>query len=86
MFPRVLGVRHVEAYRLELTFRNGEKAELDFRDRVVGRCGVFKLLEDVVFFKQVRVDPEIGTLVWPNEVDFCPDVLYSEATGRSISV
>ena len=50
MFPRVLGVRHVEAYRLELTFRNGEKAELDFRDRVVGRGGVFKLLEDVVFF------------------------------------
>ena len=30
---------------------------------------------------RVRVDPDIGTLVWPNEVDFCPDVLYSEATG-----
>ena len=85
MFPRISSVRHVEAYRLELTFRNGEKAELDFRDRVVGRGGVFGPLEDVAFFKKVRVDSEIGTLVWPNEVDFCPDVLYSEATGTPIS-
>jgi hypothetical protein len=23
-------------------------------------------------------------LVWPNEVDFCPDVLYSEATGTPL--
>ncbi len=85
MFPRVSSVRHIKAYRLELTFKNGERAELDFRKRIVGRGGVFKQLEDIDFFKQVFVDPEIGTLVWPNEVDFCPDVLYSEATGNPIS-
>lgn len=84
MFPRIEKVRHIEAYRLELTFTNGEKAELDFRDRVVDRGGVFAPLQDIAFFKQVRVDPEIGTLVWPNEVDFCPDVLYSEATGKPL--
>jgi len=84
MFPRVASVHHIETYRLELTFLNGEKAELDFRDRIVGRGGVFAPLEDVEFFKQVKVDPEIGTLVWPNEVDFCPDVLYSEATGKPL--
>ncbi len=58
---------------------------MDFRERIVGRGGVFKPLEDITFFKQVAVDKEIGTLVWPNEVDFCPDVLYSEATGTPIS-
>ena len=84
MFPRIIEVRHIEAYRLALTFTNGEKAELDFRDRIVGRGGVFAPLEDLDFFKQVKVDPEIGTLVWPNEVDFCPDVLYSEATGKPL--
>jgi hypothetical protein len=69
-----------------LTFTDGKQARLDFRDRVVGRGGVFAPLEDLEFFQRVRVDPEIGTLVWPNEVDFCPDVLYSEATGIPLPV
>lgn len=84
MLPRIKKVRHVEEYRLELTFTNGEKAELDFRDRIVGRGGVFAALENIEFFMQAKVDPEIGTLVWPNDVDFCPDVLYSEATGQPL--
>lgn len=84
MFPRIADVRHIEDYRLELTFTNGEKAELDFRDRIVGRGGVFAPLQDVGFFKRVEIDPEAGTLVWPNGVDFCPDVLYSEATGMPL--
>jgi hypothetical protein len=71
-------------YRLEMTFSNGVRAELDFRARIVGRGGVFAPLQDVEFFRQARVDPEIGTLVWPNGVDFCPDVLYSEATGTPL--
>jgi hypothetical protein len=79
MFPRITGVRHIETYRLMLTFSNGVEAELDFADRITGRGGVFAQLEDIDFFKRVRVDPEVGTLVWSNEVDFCPDVLYSEA-------
>jgi hypothetical protein len=52
--------------------------------RIVGCGGVFAPLQDIDFFKQVKVDPEIDTLVWPNEVDFCPDVLYSEATGTPL--
>ena len=84
MFPRIAAARHIEAYRLELTFTNGEKAELDLADRIVGRGGVFAALENIDFFREVKVDPEIGTLVWPNEVDFCPDVLYSEATGKPL--
>ena len=84
MFPRIAKVRHIEAYRLELAFTNGEKAELDLADRIAGRGGVFAPLEDIDFFKKVKVDPEIGTLVWPNEVDLCPDVLYSEATGNPL--
>jgi hypothetical protein len=84
MFPRIVEVRHIRAYRLELTFTNGERAELDLADRIVGRGGVFAPLQDIDFFKKVKVDPEIGTLVWPNEVDMCPDVLYSKATGEPL--
>lgn len=84
MFPRIIDVKHVEDHRLELTFADGVQAELDFANRILGRGGVFTRLEDVAFFKQVRVDPEAGTVVWPNGVDFDPDVLYSEATGTPI--
>jgi hypothetical protein len=86
LFPRIRHVRYIRDYWLELTFADGKQAKLDFRDRIVGRGGVFAPLEDLEFFKRVRVDPEIGTLVWPNEVDFCPDVLYSEATGIPLPV
>lgn len=85
MFPRVRGVRHTKDYELEITFSDGTVAELDFRDRVVGRGGVFKPLADLGFFCKVAVDEEAGTLFWPNGVDFCPDVLYAEATGRPVS-
>jgi hypothetical protein len=84
MFPRIVNVQHVQEYCLELTFADNKQEVLDFRHRVVGRGGVFTPLEDVSFFKQVTVDPEIGTIVWPNEVDFDPDVLYSEATGTPL--
>ena len=84
MFPRVRAVRHVKDYELEITFSDGTVAKLDFRRRVLGRGGVFAPLESVDFFRQVSVDGEAGTIVWPNGVDFCPDVLYAEATGKSI--
>jgi len=84
MFPRVKQVRYLGEYRLELSFADGTTGELDFKDRVVGRGGVFSPLEDIGFFRQVKVDPEAGTIVWPNDVDFCPDVLYSIVTGKPI--
>lgn len=86
MFPRVNRVRHICDYRLELSFTDGTTRELDFRQQIVGRGGVFSQLEDVEFFKEVQVDPEAGTIVWPNGVDLCPDVLYSLATGKPIRV
>ena len=42
-------------------------------------------MEEVDYFCEVTVDREAGTVVWPNGVDFCPDVLYAEATGKAIS-
>ena len=84
MFPRITAVRHVRQYELEMEFADGTRASLDFHDRVVGRGGVFEPLERIAYFRRVKVDPEVGTIVWPNGVDFCPDVLYSEATGSPL--
>lgn len=86
MFPRIVHVRHIKDYILELTFTDGTTGQLDFARRIVGRGGVFIPLQDIDFFKQVQVDPEAKTLVWPNGVDLDPDVLYNEVTGTPLPV
>lgn len=84
MLPRIQAVRHVKDFELEMDFTDGTTALLNLRSRILGRGGVFLPLQDVDFFAQVRVDREAGTLVWPNGVDFCPDVLYADATGKDL--
>ena len=84
MGPRVNYVEHLGDYRLKLGFTDGLQREIDFKDRILGRGGVFVPLADPNFFSQVQLDLEAGTIVWPNGVDFCPDVLYSLATGQPI--
>jgi len=86
MFPRVKNVRHIRDYCLELMFSDGTAAIIDFGPKIIGRGGVFEPLEDIALFEQVKLDHEAGTIVWPNGVDFCPDVLYSFATGKPIPV
>ncbi len=86
MFPRIADVQYLHDYVLHLVFANGEEADLDLEERIVGRGGVFKPLEDISFFLQVTVDQEAHTLVWPNGVDLDPDVLYSEATGTPLPI
>ena len=86
MFPRIVQVNHVEDYILSITFADGRQVEMDFTARIIGRGGVFERLEDVNYFASVKVDPEAGTLVWPNDVDLDPDVIYSEATNTPIPV
>ena len=48
------------------------------------RGGVFAPWNDVEFFKRVQVDPRRVASFGPNGVDFCPDILYSLATGKPI--
>jgi hypothetical protein len=84
MSARIESVEHVEGYVLDLRFSDGASGRVDLRDRIVGRGGVMSALEDIGNFRQVRVDSEAGTIVWPNGVDFCPDVLRHEATGEPL--
>lgn len=82
----VVAVKYIEGHVLELIFDDGLTAKVDM-DRVIGRFdGVFAPLRDPGFFSQVRVDQEIGTIVWPNGADICPDVLYSFASGKPIII
>lgn len=84
MCATVVEAKVLDDYCLELTFSDGVRGEVNLANRIVGRGGVFAALQDPQFFRQVRVHPELGTIVWPNDVDFCPDVLYAWATGTPV--
>ena len=74
----VIDVETVGDYRLILTFEGGERREIDLAP-VLSFTGVFEPLKDPAFFGKVRVEPDVGTIVWPNGADLCPDVLYERS-------
>jgi len=40
---------------------------------------VFEPLKDVAQFRQVKVDDELNTIVWPNGADLAPEYVYFQA-------
>jgi len=80
--PDVVEVKPLGERRLFLKFADGLEGELDM-DRVKSRyTGVFLPLLEESFFRSVTLDPELGTIVWPNGADAGPDVLYGAISGR----
>jgi len=74
----VIDVKALEDWRLLLTFAGGEQREVDIA-ALVRFDGVFAPLKDPAYFRQVRVHPDVGTIVWPSGADVCPDVLYERS-------
>lgn len=73
--PRITIVEALEDHWLRLTFSDGTVMELDAHPLLDGP--VFSAVRsDPQLFRQVEVDPQIGTITWPGELDLDPDVLY----------
>lgn len=81
MLSDIVEVRPTGGTRLFLRFDDGPAGELDLAT-ILRFEGVFAALRDPAVFGRVRVDPEIGTVVWPNGADLCPDVLHARLTGQ----
>ena len=76
----ITAVEHLGGHRLRLTFADGMVGDVDLAGRFDGPRGpVLEPLRDVRYFAQVAVDPDLGTVVWPNGADLAPDVLRAEA-------
>ena len=73
---QVTSAKWVREFVVELTFSDGLLRQVDLRPELQNMSGVFERVKDPEFFKQVRVDSEAGTIVWPNGADSAPDVLY----------
>lgn len=57
---------------------------IDIR-QIIDFTGIFSPLEDPDYFSQVAVNPELGTICWPNHADLDPDVLYAIVLDRPLS-
>jgi hypothetical protein len=64
----------IRDYVLRVRFDDGAEQVIDFEPILIGP--LFGPLRDPGLFNQVRVDPELGTLVWPTGADIAPNVLY----------
>jgi len=74
---RVLTVRPLDNYCLEVTFLDGTCGEVDMSKLIFSwDAGVFEVLRDVHIFVQVYVDD--GVVTWPGEIDLAPDAMYQE--------
>lgn len=73
----VTAVEVIGDHRLRLTFEDGTVGDVDFSG---GEWrGVFEPLRDPDYFARVELDPEAGTIAWPDGLDMAPEPLYAEA-------
>jgi hypothetical protein len=74
---RIVSVEPLAGFVLRLSFDDGAEREVDLERELWGP--IFEPLRaSPDLFRQVRVDEELGTIVWPNGADMDPDVLHGD--------
>jgi hypothetical protein len=71
---RVTDVEPLDGYRLRVSFNDGVARDVDCSFLLRGSLG--EPLRDLEYFRQVRVDPDARTIVWPNGLDPAPELLH----------
>jgi hypothetical protein len=84
---RVASFQIVGRYTLSIQFDDETEQTINLEPVLAGR--LYGPLKDLSLFNQVRLDPEVHTLVWPNGAAFDPATLHDwpdhieELTARS---
>lgn len=61
-------------HRLHLDFDDGAKQVIDFKPLLFGP--LWGALRDEILFAQVHVNPDTGTIEWPNGADLNPVIFH----------
>lgn len=73
-YIHVSAVTVLPRYRLHLRFDNGSERLIDLEPLLSGP--LWGTLRDAGVFAQVRVNPDTGTIEWPNGADLNPIILH----------
>lgn len=76
-YSRITDAKYVQDYVIHVSFKDGTEADIDISDCLWGE--MFEPLKDIALFKNLRVDEDIRTIVWPNGADLAPEFLYERA-------
>ena len=70
----VKNAEYLGDYRVRLTFEDGSMRVADLEPHLEGE--IFEPLKDQDYFRTLRVEPDLDTIVWDNGADMSPDFLY----------
>ena len=76
--PLLIEAQPLDGCTVRIRFEDGVTADVDL-SYLLDYGPVFEPLRDPGYFRQLRADPEAGTIVWPNEADIAPETLYARA-------
>jgi len=71
---RVRSFEILSKFTIRVCFDDGTEQIIDLAPLLAGE--LYGPLRDERLFRQVRIDSEAGTLVWPNGADFDPATLH----------
>lgn len=71
---KVTAVKPHDGCKLEIKFNDGIVRVVDCSFLLHGALG--EPLKDLDYFRQVRVDDDARTIVWPNGLDPAPELLH----------
>ncbi len=77
MYLAIIKVQPISDFQLILTFANGETRLFDMKPYL--ETGIFQELKAVSMFNTVRVS--FDSIVWDNEADLDPEILYKNSTA-----
>ncbi len=79
----VISAKYLRDYSIEVVFDDGRSGVADLSS-YADRGGVFERFRDMAFFRNFRVNSELGVLEWEGGIDIAPETLYSEVTGEPL--
>jgi uncharacterized protein DUF2442 len=71
---RVHSFKIESPFTLRVRFEDDSEQVINFQPILAGE--LYRSLRDLRLFNEMRIDPDVHTLVWPNGADFDPATLH----------
>jgi Protein of unknown function (DUF2442) len=80
MNPRIIKVKPLSNFTLEIEFANAELKIFDVKPYL--HYPIYEILQGENIFLTAQVS--LSTIVWNDDNDFCPDTLYLESKNLQV--